>query len=194
MKISRMIAGLAAGFAFAGAAQASSVVVTQCNGVTDSAGCLFKGNINGVEDATNPNSYLSAQNAYNALTFADITLKYISKSDDADFGDFGSATGLLGTSGTWVLPGYDVAYIAVKASNEFVLYDASVTGFNWSTAGLVNKKGGLQAVSHIAFFGTLSAPPAVPEPATWAMFLMGFGAVGYSLRSRKSDYRFAQAV
>jgi hypothetical protein len=35
---------------------------------------------------------------------------------------------------------------------------------------------------------------AVPEPATWAMFLMGFGAVGYSMRSRKTTYRLAQAV
>jgi hypothetical protein len=34
---------------------------------------------------------------------------------------------------------------------------------------------------------------AVPEPGTWAMMLVGFGAVGYSLRRRK-DYRMAQAV
>ncbi len=27
--------------------------------------------------------------------------------------------------------------------------------------------------------------PAVPEPATWAMMLLGFGAVGYSVRSKK---------
>jgi hypothetical protein len=41
--------------------------------------------------------------------------------------------------------------------------------------------------------GTVTAG-AVPEPATWAMFLMGFGAVGYSMRSRKTSYRLAQAV
>jgi hypothetical protein len=34
---------------------------------------------------------------------------------------------------------------------------------------------------------------AVPEPGTWAMMLLGFGAVGYSMR-RRSSYRFAQAV
>jgi hypothetical protein len=35
---------------------------------------------------------------------------------------------------------------------------------------------------------------AVPEPATWAMFLIGFGAVGYSMRSRKVGYKAVQAV
>ena len=34
---------------------------------------------------------------------------------------------------------------------------------------------------------------AVPEPATWALMLMGFGAVGYSMR-RRSKVRFAYAV
>jgi hypothetical protein len=35
---------------------------------------------------------------------------------------------------------------------------------------------------------------AVPEPATWAMMLMGFGAVGYSMRRRKAGYKALQAV
>jgi hypothetical protein len=35
---------------------------------------------------------------------------------------------------------------------------------------------------------------AVPEPATWAMFLMGFGAVGYSMRSRKVSYKALQSA
>lgn len=33
--------------------------------------------------------------------------------------------------------------------------------------------------------------PAVPEPATWAMMLMGFGAAGYSMRRRRKP-QFAQ--
>jgi hypothetical protein len=36
-----------------------------------------------------------------------------------------------------------------------------------------------------AFSGTLSFA-AVPEPTTWAMMLIGFGAVGYSMRKRPS--------
>jgi hypothetical protein len=34
----------------------------------------------------------------------------------------------------------------------------------------------------------------VPEPSTWAMMLVGFGAVGHSMRRRKVSYRPAQAV
>lgn len=32
----------------------------------------------------------------------------------------------------------------------------------------------------------VKATPAVPEPATWAMLIMGFGAIGASLRRRKA--------
>lgn len=42
------------------------------------------------------------------------------------------------------------------------------------------------------YFGGFSFT-AVPEPGTWAMLLLGFGAVGYSMR-RRSSYRIAQAV
>jgi hypothetical protein len=39
----------------------------------------------------------------------------------------------------------------------------------------------------------ITAGAAVPEPATWAMFLMGFGAVGYSMRSRKTKVQVSYA-
>jgi hypothetical protein len=36
---------------------------------------------------------------------------------------------------------------------------------------------------------------AVPEPATWAMMLMGFGAIGFGLRRRKQmELTFARAA
>lgn len=40
--------------------------------------------------------------------------------------------------------------------------------------------------------GTFTPITAVPEPATWGLLLAGFGAVGYSMRSRKA--RLLQAV
>lgn len=38
-----------------------------------------------------------------------------------------------------------------------------------------------------SFGGTVAflAAPAVPEPATWAMMLLGFGAVGFSIRRKR---------
>jgi hypothetical protein len=36
--------------------------------------------------------------------------------------------------------------------------------------------------------------PAVPEPATWAMMLLGFGAVGYSMRRRKKTPQVTFAI
>jgi hypothetical protein len=46
-----------------------------------------------------------------------------------------------------------------------------------------------------SFSGTLNyaAAPAVPEPATWAMMLLGFGAVGWQMRRRRAPL-LAQAA
>jgi len=144
--------------------------------------CLFQGNINGTTNPANVNSFLNAQNAYNALPLGDITLNFITKSDDADFSLFGSITGAGGLSGTYHLPGFSLTHLAVKSGNRFYLYqlDGSDSG-SWSTAGLVNRNARQQELSHLTFFGMRSA---VPEPATWAFMIFGFGAVGASLRLR----------
>ena len=49
----------------------------------------------------------------------------------------------------------------------------------------VNGVAGTTAGADAAFSGTLSFARAVPEPATWAMMLIGFGAVGVSLRRKR---------
>jgi hypothetical protein len=45
--------------------------------------------------------------------------------------------------------------------------------------------GGVQDFRQIRLDG-FAAASAVPEPTTWAMMLVGFGAVGYSMRRRKA--------
>lgn len=41
------------------------------------------------------------------------------------------------------------------------------------------------ASSDVVLYKTVT-PPAVPEPATWALMLAGFGSVGYAMRRRRN--------
>jgi hypothetical protein len=51
----------------------------------------------------------------------------------------------------------------------------------------ITATGGTQ-ISSIGQFRLGGITSAVPEPSTWAMMLIGFGAVGYSMRRRKVGY------
>jgi hypothetical protein len=54
--------------------------------------------------------------------------------------------------------------------------------FTVSFGNLVGAQFGSRATAPVTI--TLNSASAVPEPTTWAMMLAGFGAVGFSLRSR----------
>lgn len=41
--------------------------------------------------------------------------------------------------------------------------------------------------------GQLTLTGVVPEPATWALFILGFGAIGHTMRRRSSKVRMAKA-
>ena len=67
--------------------------------------------------------------------------------------------------------------------------------YNWSglTSVTFRSSGGVNAGlfgggTHVAIDNlSINATPAVPEPATWAMMILGMGAVGFAMRrSRKS--------
>lgn len=55
--------------------------------------------------------------------------------------------------------------------------DMSVTGLGG---------GGTRDLSVLARFGAGAAAPAVPEPSTWAMLILGFFAMGATIRNRKT--------
>jgi hypothetical protein len=55
------------------------------------------------------------------------------------------------------------------------------------TGQLINTGGHIQFVSNSLMTGSTLTPPSVPEPATWAMMLLGFGAIGAALRARRSS-------
>jgi hypothetical protein len=63
-----------------------------------------------------------------------------------------------------------------------VTSDTAFTSFTIS--GLTNQSGASTVFDNLRF-GT-AATAAVPEPATWAMMIMGFGMVGASLRRRQA--------
>jgi hypothetical protein len=44
---------------------------------------------------------------------------------------------------------------------------------------------GYQLTLHSDFNITSPPPPAVPEPATWSLMLLGFGAIGVAMRRRR---------
>lgn len=55
--------------------------------------------------------------------------------------------------------------------------------------GLLNPPSG---VGNGSFGGNVTVA-AVPEPTTWALFILGFGGLGYAMRRRNSQVRSAKA-
>jgi hypothetical protein len=160
--------------AAAAPAQAQTLIDLDCS---LTAGCLFSGNITD-EDA----SILATESSYNLLH----TEPPLPNTLDLGEGLFKTPGSLGGTSGTFTLSGGGLfSFYAVKAGNQFMLYQVAPTNsVNWTTAGLVNGNGKLRDASHITVFGGAGA---VPEPAVWAMMLIGFGGIGSALRRRKSQ-------
>jgi hypothetical protein len=177
-----------------GAAQASTVVSANCLNVTDTHGCLFDGNINSRPHDGGGNGYLDAEDAYNLFNNThpsanpDITLTLLGDTGAAGFGNFG----IIGTtSGTWSLPGLSVGFIAVKAGSQFVLYElgSPASSGTWNTFDLLVGNGNHPAISHLDFFApqatTKGGGGGAPEPATWAMLLLGFFGLGSLIRFRR---------
>jgi hypothetical protein len=78
---------------------------------------------------------------------------------------------------------FDIAGSDAFAFNGSTLYRVDLNSGALSTVGNTDR----------ALFGIAISTAAVPEPATWAMMMLGFGAVGYAMRRRPAT-RFRQAV
>ena len=68
-------------------------------------------------------------------------------------------------------------------------------GFTNSAGGIYSVQFGPSSASGDAFaiddLRSIAGTGAVPEPASWAMFIVGFGVVGHSLRRRSAKVSFA---
>ena len=94
-------------------------------------------------------------------------------------------TPMLANLGAHWLLGLPISYTLVGSGNNFYgLYgDAgeqikSITWYGYQPAG-----DGIASIKQVRLGGLQGA---IPEPATWAMLLIGFGAIGATLRNKKS--------
>ena len=71
----------------------------------------------------------------------------------------------------------DINYDAAVNSTYNVTFSVSGTGFTTVSDSIVIQQG--------------SGFAAVPEPAAWALMLVGFGGVGVAIRRRRATYAFA---
>jgi hypothetical protein len=125
-------------------------------------------------------------------TFYEFTLDRASQIKITDIGipgdafelfDFGNS---LGATGSFNASGLrsddpDVAFASTTYSHASFFLDAGLHRITGKVVGLSD--GGLGLIQ-------LRLPPistpAVPEPASWALLLAGFGAVGLSMRRRRN--------
>ena len=174
---------LTVGMAIATPASALTLLDTSCD-VYSAAGCKFALAHNEFDD---PQAYMDAWNGIHAATPApaELDLVFLGKKEaGVDF-----ANELKSVSFT-NLP-YDVSFYAVKAGSTYVQLfgvNPAADGFTASNTGIYNKKGNaLLGISHVTFFGRENGGiHAIPEPATWAMMILGFGAAGALVRRRRA--------
>jgi hypothetical protein len=190
MKRSILLAAVAAAAAFAAMPASATVVVAgACINVADSNGCKFdQANMGNQANADQAEAAYNLYNDTNPSANPDETFNFLGQTG-ASF----SGNGL--TSGTWSI-GFLAEFLVVKAANQMVIYKLATPASSgtWNTFNITNQRGTPQGLSHLAFLGSDGFDPggsSVPEPATWAMLLSGFGLVGFAARRRRGALNVA---
>jgi hypothetical protein len=118
------------------------------------------------------------------------------------FKDVASGVRQIGIMDPTIGPGQ----LALVTSNDIAAFDAigynvnfnvlNNRGYSFSTAQIFNLAGlagiGLRSLNGTAFDGGLNIT-SVPEPATWAMMLIGFGFAGSAMRRRRHNIQITYA-
>ena len=188
-KLLLTLAGSAAALALAPAAQAQSVNPAPATTVMTNVDVGANGTFTiGFSDAnlTNPfTETLSFNTTAAGLLSIIASTVATSAENDTDF----TRVFLTGTGITGAIE------IPATAGSSDQLESRGLAGINVGVGTFTLTLTGTPGTQNGSFGGTVSFVPtsAIPEPATWAFMLIGFGAVGYSMRKRPA-YKLAQAV
>jgi len=176
--------------AFAAPAQAATCQLNDITGPQAADACegYVTGNIfnNG---GTNPET---VADMLDALGFADAyTLDYSSLWSDPDF-KLSNLNGATSLSFGGAPEMFGDTYIGIhwggQGGGQSAIYKISLTDPT-AMINIVGQNPG--GTSNAVLFGTQPATPVVPEPATWAMMIAGFGLVGGAMRRRSLSVTFA---
>jgi len=129
---------------------------------------------------------LSVTNSSGATTVINVSGTNISLNDN-----FLGSSSELGRNVIWNF--YEATTLSLNTAfyGTVLAANAAVTSSNFVEGTLVAKSFNQNGEIHMdTFQGDLSSvgssSSAMPEPATWAMLILGFGLIGYSLRGRKA--------
>ena len=75
-------------------------------------------------------------------------------------------------------------FVIVKSSGQFKLFQLTTADVIGDASGFIPQGQGFKDISHLSFYAGI-ASTVVPEPATWALMLLGFGAAGAVVRRRR---------
>lgn len=180
------IASASAAFAFAVPANAAVVLCSSGPGIDLTVDqCTAPGN----DDLASVEASIAAATGVSAAL---LNLVLYGKSDDNaalfSFSPDADPDNQFSTDWT-VLDGTLIKYVTIKAAGNFKVYElpgaGASSGIDFNSFGLLTPNLRTQAeISHLSFWTVPEAP--VPEPSTWALMLVGFGAVGWGMRRRKS--------
>jgi hypothetical protein len=181
-KLALGMAALAATALTATPAQAALVFIGEFDG-TDCSGAGGFENCYATQDGVvqGPGGELASPTVYKLGSDGEVTLVSAFPTVDGSEFDIDFIGNILSFTYTAGDGDPDLHYFTIKQGNTYGLwYDVNaITTASIDTSILEDGPG----FSHITFFNT--GTPGVPEPATWAMLLLGFGAIGATMRAKK---------
>jgi hypothetical protein len=140
------------------------------------SGNLINGSPTDLQSQADAIALLPGDYEFDTSTWADVEATKVLTLTGPDSNQIDFGTTLFGET----IIGAHFGNVAGPAGNVsvFWLFDFGTEGASSITLDNV------QGFSNAALY-TTGTPPAVPEPATWGMMLMGFGVAGYAMRKRR---------